>query len=244
MQHTQSTTRIATLTPVAIGAHLAAFAPLGLHLDLDLMGTFLACLAYFLLFSFGLSAIESLFFFERSPVRIRHWLGGATLSMAMAGIAAPMFASDGGQPVSTALRNWCNLHEQTPWLALCYAAVSFMVIYCLIGTATWPFVKPFYSGPKSQLNLRVPSGRVVILLQLFRGSLATLAILPLLSGLESAADGINIWAALALTLSITSGILPMLWINAWPTRLRVIHGVEITAFSTVQAGAWWLWIIR
>lgn len=234
----------AWMTLAVTAAQVAALAPLAGHLALDTAGTFWAALAYFALFGFGLSAIESRFFFHESPIRARHWLGGAALSAGIAGIATALFASPEGVTGADAIASWFDERGQIAWLHVGYTATTFMVAYCVIGSATWPFVKEYYEDPASKLKLRVPSARVIIPLQLGRGLLSTIALLPLTAGLDPTANGPAMWAALALSLSMTSAIVPMIWASDWPTRLRVAHGIEITIFSIVQAGAWWWWLIR
>lgn len=234
----------ALMTVAAMATYLMTLAPLVVGIGLDGSGCFLACFAYFAVFGFALSGIESWFFFEGGgPVRLRHWIGGFAMAAVNAGVATLLFSDTEGASLADAVASWFDRQGADVWLRLGYSAISFMVVYCVVGSATWPFVKDYYQGPNATLQLKVPSGRVIIPLQVVRGVLATAAMLPLLAGLGSGGE-ITTWLALFLTLAFTSGILPMVSVEDWPTRLRVIHGIEISVFSLIQAFAWWWWLLR
>jgi len=117
-----------------------------------------------------------------------------------------------------------------------YTAITYMVAYCVIGSATWPFVRHHYEDPASPLSLRVPSGATIVPLQLARGLVATLVVLPLLA--SSSLEGLEAWPHLALTTTVTCALVPMLLVANWPGRLRLAHALEITVFSLVQSLAW------
>lgn len=91
--------------------------------------------------------------------------------------------------------------------------------------------------PCRGLRLRIPSGPVVIVLQLGRGLLAVIALVPLLA--SSSARGLDWWYRFAFALAVTSGIIPLLGATGWPTKLRVAHAIEIVVFELVYAFGLW-----
>jgi hypothetical protein len=232
---------------VAFAFHALAIAPLVHAVNLDWPGLFVACTAYFVVFGFLLHSIESLFYFQKRLLTWRHFLGGILAFVLVAAVASFWAIPLDGETVSmvVAIELWISSQSGNSVFSIGYSTITFMVVYCIIGSATWPFVREYYEDPNSKLALRVPNGKTVITLQLSRGLVATLAIIPLVAGLGDDATNLLTWGYLALTLSVTFAITPMLMApENWPARLRFMHGTEIAIFVTIQSFAWWWFLAR
>jgi hypothetical protein len=228
----------------ALIAHVVSISPFASLLQYDRFNLFVTLALYFVCFGFLLSAIETIFFFEGAgPVRAKHWLGGIAYFIMVAGITSLLVPGNEAKAgLVEAIIAWSNRESWDAMFSIAYATIAFMVTYCVIGSATWPFVRSYYKGATSGLALRVPSGRVVILLQLFRGFLATLVLVPMFAGLEENVASVRTLACLVFSLTITMAVVPMFWVRDWPLRLRIIHGVEISLFAAIQGTAWWYFL--
>lgn len=216
-----------------------AVGPLIASLHLSTHWLILALWLLLFVLGFLLSMIEAKAFADGpSPVRVRHVFGAMVASAVVALVTGLLIKAPSPGSLSVNLGQWVDTFE---WhglaLRLLGTAVAFMVAYCVIGSVTWRFVRPFYEDPKLGLRLRIPSGPLVVLLQLGRGLLAILALAPLIA--SSSAHGFDWWARFALALAVTSGVIPLLGAADWPKYLRVVHGVEIVVFYLVYAFALW-----
>ena len=218
---------------------LFALAVTPLVASLHLSTGWLILALWLLLFVLGflLSMIEAKVFTEGpSPVRLRDLAGAMLASAAAASAAGCSIQASSPGSLSANFGRWIDSFGYTGLaIRLLGADVAFMVAYCVIGSVAWHFVRPYYEDPKFGLRLRVPSGALVISLQLGRGLLAVLALSPLLA--SSSAHGFDWWARFSLALAVTSGVIPLLSAEGWPTYLRVVHGVEIVVFALVYAFA-------
>lgn len=216
---------------------LAGVYPLASVLDLSVPWMATALFVMIFVCGFLLHAIEASVF-NAGRVRRRDVAGACALAVVAAVIIALFVMSPSSGTVARHVAGWFADNGTTgAWLRIALSAVSFMVVYNMIGSATWPLVRNYYEDPKYGLNLRVPRGRTVILLQLGRGLLATLALLPVLT--SSLIDGVQWWGRLAVAFAMLAAIVPLVSAVNWPVRLRVIHAVEITLFALVQTFAWW-----
>lgn len=232
---------------VAFALHPLAITPLVCAVNLDWPGLFVACTAYFIVFGFLLHGIETLFYFQKRLLTWRHFFWGILAFVLVAAVASFWALPLGGETVSidAAIELWISNQSGNSAFNIGYSTITFMVVYCIIGSATWPFVRSYYENPDSKLALRVPSGKTVITLQLSRGLVATLAIIPLVAGLGVHATSLLTWGYLALTLSVTFAVAPMLMApEDWSARLRFMHGIEIAIFATIQSFAWWWFLAR
>lgn len=227
--------------------HVLALLPLASATDLDRTGLFLACAAFLVVFGFVLHAVESRFYFTgEAAVPGRAWAGGIGLFLALAAVVALVAPRGPGdaRDLAAAVRHWAAGEPRGAFLPVALSTVAFMVLYCVIGSLTWPFVRRHYEGPGATLSLRVPSGPVVVGLQLGRGLAATVALLPLLAGLDEGIRGPVAWGLLVLPLGATFAVAPMIQApRDWPLSLRLKHGVEILVFVALQAFAWWRFVV-
>ena len=134
------------------------------------------------------------------------------------------------------------LHRRSGWAWLwrfAAAGVLFAALYLALGMLIAPLVQPYYADPS--LHLVVPDfWRAIVPLQLVRGLLFTLIVLPLLWTLRGARWALAFWIGLALALLI--GWAPMIQASFLPPVQRLIHGLEITVDSALYglAVAWLL----
>jgi len=228
-------------SPVLLGAiiHIFSIAPLVYYSNLSQPSLNFCCVVYFVIFGFFLHALESVFYFEKGhAIKSRQWAFGIIVFTSI-GILASVILP---QRIEGTINLWESIsemyvaHSTRTLLHIAYSSISFMVIYSIIGSITWPFIKQYYTGPDAKLSLKVPSGKVVISLQLFRGVLATISIIPLIIGLGELASEIKVWGYLILTMGATFAIMPMIMApQDWPLKLRIIHGVEILVFVILQS---------
>jgi NAD(P)-dependent dehydrogenase (short-subunit alcohol dehydrogenase family) len=174
---------------------------------------------WLLLFVFGflLSMIEAAAFTAGpSPVDARQVLGAMVGSGAVAAVAGLLMRTPTDVSLVANVHAWIDRYGAANLLfRLTGTAVAFMVAYCVIGSATWPFVRRFYTDPSFGLRLQVPRGPVIIALQLARGVLAALALVPLLA--STSAHGLDWWRRFGLVLAVTSGVIPLLLASGWPS---------------------------
>lgn len=120
---------------------------------------------------------------------------------------------------------------QRPWyswlwrIALC--SVVYFPIYFTFGGIVSPIVLPYYTDSSSGLGLRIPSFQVMVPLELLRGFLYVIALLPLLAALKIRRRAL--YAATVSLLYVTGALGPFLIDEALPILLRTVHGIEILA---------------
>ena len=230
--------RVSTLAALASGCLFAlAVRPVVASLHLSVPGTFVALWLLLFVLGFCLSMSEAIAFSEGpSPIRIQHFLGALFTSVVAAGTCALLMRAPSGGSLVANLETWLDRYGWSERaMRLFGTAVAFMVAYCVIGSVTWRFVRPYYTDPKLGLRLRVPPGPIVVLLQIGRGLLTVCALAPLLAA--SSAHGLDWWTRFAPALAVTCGVIPLLSAAGWPVYLRVVHAIEIVVFALVYAFA-------
>ncbi len=89
------------------------------------------------------------------------------------------------------------------------------------------------------MTLRVPGGLTIILLQMVRGLLTTLALVPLIAAIPASDTGW--WFRLSLLLAAIMAVGPLIMATKWPARLRLAHAIEISVFAVGYSfTVWWL----
>jgi hypothetical protein len=127
--------------------------------------------------------------------------------------------------------------HRRPWrswiLRIVAGSVVYFPIYFLFGALISPFVLPYYES--SSMGLRIPSFTVMIPLELVRGFLYVLALLPIIALLRG--ERKYVFAGVASLLYVAGAVVPFLAGPGLPVQLRVFHGVEILADSLVYGAA-------
>lgn len=135
--------------------------------------------------------------------------------------------------VQSSLRDYMATRTGRSWLLrIAVGSVAYFPIYFFFGVLVSPFVLPYYNNPSS--GLTVPSFSVLIPVELFRGFLYVLVLLPLLA---ATADGATTrFAVLAATLYIPGALIPLVGnalMPVLPTAIIPFHALEILGDSIV-----------
>lgn len=135
------------------------------------------------------------------------------------------------EPLSRMVTEAKDYFGQRPWyswlwrIVLC--SVVYFPIYFTFGGIVSPTVLPYYTDSSSGLGLRIPSYQVMVPLELLRGFLYVIALLPLLAALKIRRRAL--YAAIVSLLYVTGALGPFLIDEALPVLLRTVHGIEILA---------------
>jgi hypothetical protein len=111
-------------------------------------------------------------------------------------------------------------------------ALLYVPTYLTFGALIYPIVKPYYTNPAYGLNLVTPGLGPFIVLELVRGLLYVLAILPVLVVTRGSR-----WQTL-IYIFVLAGLFNgwQLFFNlTWPAQLRFAHAAEITGDVLVQS---------
>jgi len=134
-------------------------------------------------------------------------------------------------PLSSLTAEMGDYFGQRPWyswvlrIALC--SVIYFPIYFTFGGLVSPIVLPYYTDPSFGLGLRIPSFEVMVPLELLRGFLYVVALLPLLVALKIGRRAL--YAAVVSILYVVGAFGPFLLDETLPVVLRTVHGIEILA---------------
>jgi len=232
------------MTPIAATvAIVAAAIPMYLSPQLSFWDTYLSLWLIIYLVGFALIALEGAFFMESPEIhRVSQFVVAFIATGVMAAIAAALVSSDSHEfTLPDKCRTLFAGRSTEDWL-LRFAGVSglYTLAYVAIGSATWPFVREYYQSPDSGLALRVPGGPVIIVLQMVRGLLTSLALFPLIAAIP-APDSVW-WFRLSLLLAAIMAIGPLIMATRWPARLRLTHAIEISVFAVAYSFIVWLLI--
>jgi len=224
------------VTAAAMAAFLAWLVP-KVHLKLES----LAMMLWMLLFAveYMINYIEALFFTTM--------FGGSYLSFVMAlvraavssGVVAALAAFVlGGRRdfagVWGSLDAYFSERTRRSWaLRIAAASLAYFPIYFFFGMIVSPFVLPYYSNPVD--GLVIPQFGVMAPVELLRGFLYVLVLLPLIAVLRT---GKNLsFAALAAMLYIPGGFVALFGNSLLPPPIVPFHAAEILADSIVYGFA-------
>jgi len=129
--------------------------------------------------------------------------------------------------LTTEMRDYFSRRSWYSWVlrvALC--SVIYFPIYFTFGGLISPIVLPYYTESYG-LGLRIPSFEVMVPLELIRGFLYVVALLPLLIALKIKRRAL--YAAVVSVLYIIGAFGPLLIDETLPIVLRTVHGIEILA---------------
>jgi hypothetical protein len=226
-------------------AIVVAAIPMYLSPQLSFWDTWLSLWTIVFVVGFALIALEGAFFMQSPEIhRISQFVVAFIATGVMAAIAAVLVSSNS---LEFTLADKCRVllaeRSSKDWIMRFSGVVGiYTFVYVAIGSATWPFVREYYENPNNGLALRVPSGRVVISLEMVRGLLTTMALVPLIAAIP-ASDRVW-WFRLSLLLAAIMAVGPLVITTRWPARLRVAHAIEISVFAVVYSFTVWLLIAR
>ncbi len=153
------------------------------------------------------------------------------LYIVIAAVIAFLFSPpDDTDSVITQLRNFFSGHSINWWIVrVLISGALYIPIYFICGFIIWPIVEPYYNDPSIGLDLITPSFAVIIPIQLVRGIIFVIVLIPLIA--MAVRDGYEKWKLVLFLTAIIGGLLLPGYIadQNWPIILRVVHGLEITA---------------
>ena len=107
------------------------------------------------------------------------------------------------------------------------ASALWMVIYFIFGAIVAPYVLPYYTEGGVGYELVLPELQVILGLQLIRGFILVLLILPLV--ISTNLDWKRLAVIIAALLYIGGAIAVFLISDQFPLMLRLMHGIEMFA---------------
>ena len=154
----------------------------------------------------------------------------AFISSLIAATAAALLLGQGVAGVTASLKEYLSTRKSNSWiLRIAVGSVAYYPVYFFFGMLVIPFVMPYYSNPS--FGLRIPSFAVIIPLELFRGFVYTLVLLPLLATVVGGRT--TKFIALAAMLYIPGGFIVLLGNPGIPAPIIPFHALEILADSIV-----------
>jgi hypothetical protein len=182
-----------------------------------------------------LSVIEGYFFttyFTRGlPSTL---VNSALLALGLAVMIAVLFLPRQVETnLGAALRQWRDQRSDFSWIwRIGLAGVLYLPTYFFFGLLAIPFVQRYYEDPSLGMGLRVPGVETILLLEIARGLMFVLALVPLVALLRGSRWLVGLW--LGLIIAALGGWEPLLLKFMWPPIMRLAHGLEITGDSLVQ----------
>jgi hypothetical protein len=157
-------------------------------------------------------------------------VASALVSSLISAVAAALLLGHGVSGITASLGKHLSTRTRGSWiLRIAVGSVAYYPIYFFFGMLIAPFVLPYYSD--SSFGLRIPSFAVMIPVELFRGFVYTLVLLPLLATVVGGRT--TKFIALAAMLYIPGGLIALLGNPGLPAPIIPFHAVEILADSIV-----------
>jgi hypothetical protein len=126
--------------------------------------------------------VEAYFFTTRysNPAVLVQSVATGLISSLISATAAALLLGYGISGITASLKEYLSTRTSSSWiLRIAVGSVAYYPIYFFFGLLISPFVLPYYSDPS--FGLRIPSFAVVVPVELFRGFVYTLVLLPLLA---------------------------------------------------------------
>jgi hypothetical protein len=232
VQFTLTGTAYGLVTAAAVAIFLAWLVP-KIHLGLASLGLLLW--ADIFAIEYLINQLEGLFFttmYVGAPLLLmKSVVFGAIVSGIVSAIAAYLLGQRGEtQGIMASLKDHLSTRTNRLWiLRIVAGSVVYYPIYFLFGLFVTPFVLPYYTNPSS--GVVIPSFAVMVPLELFRGFLFVVVLLPLLAAVTG---GRNLkFVALAAMLYIPGGFVTLVGNSLLPSGVIPFHATEILADSIV-----------
>jgi len=225
---------VTTFLLLTLGGTLLALvlSPAIRHLSLAPFQRLAVLWAILFLVGYLINALEAAFFttlpLEQLALEGEQALG---TSFVVAWLFARLFpAQPPTVPLGRRLRELLGRRSWPGWLVrLILCGLAYVLVYLVVGAIFYQaFTQPYYTDPAlaEQLHLKPPPGFGVILpLELGRGVLFALTLLPLIAVARLGRGRLAVW--LGLILFVVGALVSLLVNQAWPVPLRAYHGVEI-----------------
>ena len=176
--------------------------------------------------------VEAYFFtnmFDKAAVLVQSVTSALTSSV-VAATAAALLLGYGKAGITASLKEHLSTRTRRSWiLRIAVGSVAYFPIYFFFGALITPFVLPYYNNPS--FGLRIPPFTVIIPVELFRGFVYTLVLLPLLATIVGGRA--TKFIALSSMLYIPGGLIALLGNPLLPAAIIPIHALEILADSIV-----------
>ncbi len=202
------------------------------HLPLARMQRVAVLWAVLFLVGYPINALEAMFFTTLSPGQL---IGQGVRVLGTSFIVAWLFdwlfpAQPPTASLGRRLREMLARRSWLSWLGrLVLCSLAYVLVYLVVGAVFYlAFTQPYYTDPAlaEQLQLRAPPDFGVILpLEIVRGLLFALVLLPLIATVRLGRRWLAVW--LGLILFVAGALVSLLVNRSWPIPLRVYHGVEI-----------------
>jgi hypothetical protein len=157
----------------------------------------------------------------------------------MAAVTAWLWKPGAGDaPEDGVVRNYFASRKAGQWAwRLAVAWLVYPPIYYLMGRAVGPFVQHYYEDPSLGLGLTMPPSLEVLMgMQVLRGALFLIAVLPIIFPWRESQGGLWLWVGMVIFIQIAGqGIFQASWL---PVGLRIPHSLELLADSLLQAGVY------
>jgi succinate dehydrogenase hydrophobic anchor subunit len=176
--------------------------------------------------------VEAYFFTTRfsNPEVLVQSVASALISSLISATAAALLLGHGISGITASLKEYLSTRTSSSWiLRIAVGSVAYFPTYFFFGLLIIPFVLPYYNDPS--FGLRIPSFAVIIPVELFRGFVYTLVLLPLLATVVGGRT--TKFIALATMLYIPGGLIALLGNPTIPAPIIPFHGLEILADSIV-----------
>lgn len=168
-----------------------------------------------------------------APAVISTWIDGIVETLLIVGVFVWLLPAAEKYRGTPGLLTLLGQRPLRSWIWRCLlVAALYVPTYLIFGSLIYPIVKPYYTNPAYGLNLTTPSLGPFLVLELVRGLLYVISLLPLLAVTRGSR-----WQTL-LYVFVFSGIFNgwQLIVNlTWPAQLRFAHAAEITGDVLVQS---------
>jgi hypothetical protein len=176
--------------------------------------------------------VEAYFFtdmFDKATV-LAQSVASALISSAITAMAGALLLGYGAAGIGASLKAHFSTGTRRSWiLRIAVGSVAYFPIYFFFGALISPLVVPYYNNPS--FGLRIPSFEIMIPVELFRGFVYTLVLLPLLATIVGGRA--TKFIALATMLYIPGGLIALLGNQLMPPQIIPFHALEILADSIV-----------
>jgi hypothetical protein len=157
----------------------------------------------------------------------------------MAVVVAWLWKPDkAGPPENHPLQVYFAARRPVEWTwRLVVAWLVYPPIYYLMGRVVQPFVQPYYEDPSLGLGLAMPpSVEALLAMQVLRGALFLIAVLPIIFAWRGSQRGLWLWVGAVIFIQIAAQVIfQAYWL---PVELRFPHSLELLADSFLQAGVY------
>jgi hypothetical protein len=144
-------------------------------------------------------------------------------------------------PAGKILGTFFSGHQQSEWVwRLLVAWLIYPPIYYLIGRMAALFTLHYYLDPSLNLGLTLPDLSTLLLMQVLRGALFLLAVIPILFAWRGERSGLWLWVGSVIFFQIANQVIVQAY---WlPLGMRIPHAIELLVDSFLQAGLY-VWLI-